>query len=71
MTDRVHVLTVALKEPMRTDDVEALVNAIRLLHNVASVTTEIVTPDAYWAAERARQDLASQIWAVLHPTMRP
>lgn len=51
MTARIRSLTVALDEDIRTDDVECLVNAIKMMRNVLSVTTNEVNPND-WATER-------------------
>lgn len=51
MTARVRSLTIALDEDIRTDDVESLVNAIKMMRNVLSVTTNEVNPND-WATER-------------------
>lgn len=51
MTARIRSLTIALDEDIRTDDVECLVNAIKMMRNVLSVTTNEVNPND-WATER-------------------
>lgn len=51
MTARVRSLTIALDDDIRTDDVESLVNAIKMMRNVLSVTTNEVNPND-WATER-------------------
>jgi hypothetical protein len=67
MSDRVKALTVVLKEDVRQDDVEALVNAIRLFTSVISVKVVKTTMDDYFARERVRHELGEKIWAVLYP----
>lgn len=41
MTDRIHSLTVVLREDVRDDDIEPLLVAIRLLSPVLAVSTHI------------------------------
>lgn len=42
MTDRVQALTVILSQDIRSDDVQCIVDAIRLLRGVAKVETHVV-----------------------------
>jgi len=67
MTDRVHSLTVVLEKDVRTDDVEALISAIRQLRGVISVKQHIADPESHMAMERARNDLRDQIAKILWP----
>lgn len=67
MTDRFHTLTVALEKDMRSDDAEALIDAICRLRGVLNVTGNVVDPGLWMAEQRVRQDLSAKLWAVLHP----
>lgn len=67
MTDRVFALTVALKNDVRTDDVEAITNAVRMIRGVLDVTEHIVNAETYVAQERARRELGEKLWNVLYP----
>lgn len=67
MTDRVHSLTVVLAENVRTDDIEALQNAIRQFKGVIAVDGNIADPDGYMAEQRALDKLREKIAAVLWP----
>lgn len=67
MTDRIHSLTVALESDMRSDDVEELVSAIRMLRGVLKVAPNIRQPGDWVADQRARRELTDALWAVLHP----
>lgn len=64
MSDRYHALTVFLEEPLRDDDAELLIKAIRMLRGVMSVEPHITNVDA-WARETAKQELRRQLWDVL------
>lgn len=67
MTDRVNRLYVALERDIREDDVEALVDAIRMMRGVMGVETH-VTDEADWVAdERARREVRDKIQAILWP----
>lgn len=50
MTDRVRSITVALDHDIREDDVQLLVDAIRMMRHVSAVTTNVVSPND-WATE--------------------
>lgn len=65
MTDRFHSFTVVLKEPIREDDAEALMNAIRCLKGVIDVAGNVADANAYVAYSRARSELRDKLWDVL------
>ena len=65
MTDRVKGLTVVFEEDMRDDDAEAIINGIRMMRNVASVTPRLVNSDDYYNREKIRVDLQTKIWEAL------
>jgi hypothetical protein len=67
MTDRIHSLTVVLERDNRSDDVEALVNAIRMFHGVLSVETHVSDITSHMAEERARASLSEKIYKALEP----
>jgi hypothetical protein len=59
MTDRVSQLTVILDEPMRTDDVQMIVDAIRCIRQVKHVELgKPMDPTDYWARYNATHDLS-------------
>jgi hypothetical protein len=66
MTDRVQALTVLLDKPMRTDDAEALVNAIKLMFNVVDVKLgPPLGPNDYFMRERARHEILMELVELL------
>lgn len=67
MTDRYNALTVVLEQDIRDDDAEALLNAIRQLRGVLSVTGNVSDMNSHIAQERARRDLGEKLWCVLYP----
>ena len=61
MTDRTNCLLVTLEEPMREDDAEVVMNAIRMLRHVLDVR-HVVSEPADWAARtQERRRIWSQI----------
>ena len=54
MSDRVNSLLVILDKDMRDDDVQALVDAIRMMKNVNSVSMNVSDPDTQVAVMRER-----------------
>lgn len=67
MTDRVHALTVILDKEYREDDVQHIVDAIKMTKGVLDVQEHITNPDVYYAQETAKNDLRSQILEILKP----
>jgi len=71
MTDRIVSLTVTLRGPMRIDDVQSVVDAIKMLRHVENAVPKVMDPDAYWAEERARTKLGRKLLAIVYPGMFP
>lgn len=67
MTDRLKGLVVTLDQDYRIDDAEAIVNAIRQIKGVLSVSTSIATGEDYFNRERIRHELGEKLWAILYP----
>jgi len=67
MTDRINALTVVLEKDMRDDDCEVLINAIRCMRNVQSVTGHVSDIVDHVAEERALQKWREKIYRVLWP----
>lgn len=65
MTESVHSFQVVLRRDIREDDVEPLLNAIRLLTGVLEVTPIKSSWDSTMAEERARDEMASRIYELL------
>ena len=67
MTDRYNYLTVALEQDIRSDDAEALINAIQMLRGVLKVEPNISDSMSWVAEERARRELGEKILKVIYP----
>lgn len=67
MTDRLKGCTVAFEKDIRVDDAEFLLNAIRQLRGVLSVTPSISTPEDWIAQERARRELGEKLIEIVYP----
>jgi len=62
MTDRVQSLTVVLDDDYRVDDVEFIVNAIRMIKGVRTVENGPVVDHADWMARmRVGTDLQNEV----------
>lgn len=70
MTDRVHALTVILEREYRVDDVETIVNAIKMVRGVLKVEEHITDPDFYAAREQAKYELQQELRDVLWPRLK-
>lgn len=67
MTDRYMAFTVTLDQDIRTDDAEAIINAIKMVKHVRNVTPHVANWEFHTAVDRARQDLGEKLWKVLYP----
>lgn len=67
MTDRIHSLTVVFEDFVREDDMEAYVQAIKLMKGVAAVGKNVVNIEQYAATEMARANLRGALLDVLLP----
>ena len=67
MTNRYHTLTVVLTKDMRYDDAAALMNAIRQMRGVCSVSGVVSDLSDNMAQSRVRRELADKLWAILYP----
>jgi predicted proteasome-type protease len=61
MTDRVHALTVVLDRDMRDDDVQVVIDAIKMIKFVASVGAHVTDVSDYSARERAKSDIEMKL----------
>lgn len=67
MTDRIFALNVLLDQDIRDDDVEPIINAIKMIKHVQRVEKNISDIEVWAGEERARQKLGQQLWEVLYP----
>jgi len=61
MTDRIKGFTVILEEPMREDDAEELMNAVRCMRKVGKVEPSLNTNNDYMNQIIAKQALKNDI----------
>lgn len=62
MTDRLHALTVVLDAPIRDDDAQPLIDAIKQMKGVLDVTGHVANIDTYAAEGRARHEIYMRLW---------
>lgn len=65
MTDRIHSLTVVLDHNIRSDDIEPIIEAIKLLRCVQEVVPHVADHTAYMAESRAKQMWVEALWKFL------
>lgn len=70
MTDRIHALTVVLDDDYRTDDVEPIVEAIKMLRGVLTVEEHVANMNDYSARSRVRAKLEERLWKVLREELK-
>ena len=61
MTDRIHSVTIVLDADYRTDDVEPILTALRMVRGVADVQPNVADSNAYMARARVASDLGDEI----------
>lgn len=62
MTDRVKGFTVTLEHDIRIDDVEVILNAVRMIKGVAHVEPSISTHEDHMASERLKWELRDKFY---------
>jgi hypothetical protein len=65
MTDRIRILTVTLDNDYRSDDVESVLNAIRMVKGVALVSTRVVEGGDYMNRQIATMELRQKVFSAL------
>jgi hypothetical protein len=64
VTDRLKGCLVVFERDIREDDATAILDAIRMIRGVESLTVSIATPDDYMNRERIRSEYIKRIAAV-------
>jgi len=67
MSDRLNSLTVVLEKEMKIDDVEPIINAIKMIRGVANTLPGVATSEGQIAREMARLDLIGKVYKLLNP----
>ena len=70
MTDRVKGCWVAFEKPIREDDAEAMVNAIKMVKGVAGVTTSVCDGNDYMTQQTIRFELQGKLFKFLDDLFR-
>ncbi len=65
MTDRINALIVVLDHDYRDDDVQVIVQAIRMIRGVSNVQANVADFDDLIAQDRAKSELRSKILDLL------
>jgi hypothetical protein len=65
MTDRIKGFYVALDHDYRTDDAQAILDAISMIRGVIAVTAEIATGDDWMNRQRIQLELRKRVLDVL------
>ena len=65
MTDRIKGLTVVLESNIREDDVQVIVDAIKMIRGVGDVQTHISNLDHYLAFSQARMEMEKDIYNLM------
>lgn len=65
MTDRFNALTIVLDRDIRSDDAQSVIDAIKMVRGVQSVTPNIADMTDHIAYVRARGEIAAKLFEVL------
>ena len=65
MTDRLNGVTVVFEKPIRDDDAEYLINAIRMLKHVVRVEPIIRTGDSELEQIRIKSEIRDKLYAFM------
>lgn len=65
MTDRTRILTVVLDRDYRDDDVQSIVDAVKMIKGVISVDINVSDIEEYMAVETAKRELKDKIYKAL------
>jgi hypothetical protein len=71
MTDRFKGCTVSFERDIRDDDVEPLLDAIRMLRGVAGVTGVMNEHSDWMARTRVRSELSSALFDAINSVLNP
>ena len=70
MTDRVKGLMVSLMKDIRVDDVQKVIDAIKMVRGVGDVDFVIADHEDWMNRTRIRHELSDKIMDVLHPKLK-
>lgn len=65
MSDRIKGLTVTLRDDLRDDDAQPIIEAIKLLKGVVDVVKHVSNADHYMATRLAKVELSAKLWEIL------
>ena len=65
MSDRIKGLTVTLRDNLRDDDAQPIIEAIRLLKGVVDVTPHVADANHHMAVSLAKAQLSAKLWEAL------
>jgi hypothetical protein len=67
MTDRYAAFTVTLDQDIREDDAQAIINAIKMVKHVRSVTPHVANWEFHTAVERVRFEIWDKVREAIYP----
>lgn len=70
MSDRANTITVVLEKETRVDDLDSILNSIKMLKGVVTADANVSKETDYWAVEKARWELTNKLWEVLYPNVK-
>lgn len=71
MTNRYNAVVVAFDRDIREDDAEAIINAIRMLRGVLTVTPNVSDINTHVAESRVKRELTDKIYDAINGKVTP
>jgi len=65
MTDKVKGFTVTLEKDISIDDVEVILNAVKMIKGIAHVEHSISTPNDHFARQRVKMEIREKMWNII------
>ena len=65
MTDKVKGFTVTLEKDISIDDVEVILNAVKMIKGIAHVEPSISTPNDHFARQRVKMEIREKMWNII------
>jgi len=69
MTDKVKGFTVTLEKDISIDDVEVILNAVKMIKGIAHVEPSISTPNDHFARQRVKMEIREKMWNIIENTL--
>lgn len=67
MSARANTITVVREKETRIDDLDSILDSIKMIKGVATADANVTNIGDYWAVEKARWELTNKMWEGIYP----